>query len=75
MKKRKRIENICCVSLGVCYSENMTTNNNSTQAELIAAAAQQAVAAKHATFVNKVQGWTFIAVVLAFCVLSFVVVR
>jgi hypothetical protein len=53
----------------------MTTNNNSTQAELIAAAAQQAVAAKHAAFVNKVQGWTFIAVVLAFCVLSFVVVR
>ena len=59
----------------MCYSENMTTNNNSTQAELIAAAAQQAAAAKHAAFVNKVQGWTFIAVVLAFCVLSFVVVR
>ena len=59
----------------MCYSENMTTNNNSTQAELIAAAAQQAVAAKHAALVNKVQGWAFIAVVLAFCVLSFVVVR
>ena len=53
----------------------MTTNNNSTQAELIAAAAQQAAAAKNAALVNKVQGWAFIAVVLAFCVLSFVVVR
>ena len=74
-KKRKRIENTCCVPLGVCYSENMTTNNTSTQAELIAAAAQQAAAAKHAALVNKVQGWTFIAVVLAFCVLSFLVVR
>ena len=59
----------------MCYSENMTTNNNSTQAELIAAAAQQAAAAKHAALVNKVQGWAFIAVVLSFCVLSFVVVR
>ena len=59
----------------MCYSENMTTNNNSTQAELIAAAAQQAVAAKHAALVNKVQGWAFIVVVLSFCVLSFLVVR
>ena len=53
----------------------MTTNNNSTQADLIAAAAQQAAAAKQAAFVNKVQGWLFVAVVLAFAVLSFVVVR
>jgi hypothetical protein len=46
----------------------MTTNNNSTQAELIAAA-------QKAALVNKVQGWLFVAVVLAFAVLSFVVVR
>ena len=74
-KKRKRIENKCCVPLGVCYSENMTTNNTSSQAELIAAAAQQAAAAKHTALVNKVQGWSFIAVVLTLCVLSFLVLR
>ena len=66
--KSKRIENIRCVSHDVWYTNSMTTNN-STQAELIAAAA------KHAALVNKVQGWAFIAVVLAFCALSFVVVR
>ena len=57
------------------YTNSMTTNNNSTQADLIAAAAQQAAAAKQAALVNKVQGWLFAAVVLAFAVLSFVVVR
>jgi hypothetical protein len=51
----------------------MTTNNNSTQAELIAAAASSAAAAQKAALVNKVQGWLFVAVVLAFAVLSFVV--
>jgi hypothetical protein len=53
----------------------MTTNNNSTQAELLAAAAERAAAAQKAALVNKVQGWLFAAVVLAFTVLSFVVVR
>jgi len=53
----------------------MTTNNNSTQAELLAAAAERVAAAQQAAFVNKVQGWIFVAVVLAFAVLSFVVVR
>ena len=57
------------------YSNDMTTNNNSTQAELIAAAASSAAAAQKAALVNKVQGWLFAAVVLAFAVLSFVVVR
>jgi hypothetical protein len=52
----------------------MTTNNNSTQAELLAAA-ERVAAAQQAAFVNKVQGWLFVAVVLAFAVLSFVVVR
>ena len=51
------------------------TTNNSTQAELIAAAAQQAATAQQAALINKVQGWLFIAVVLAFSVLSFVLVR
>jgi hypothetical protein len=53
----------------------MTTNNNSTQAELLAAAAERVAAAQKAALVNKVQGWLFAAVVLAFAVLSFAVVR
>jgi hypothetical protein len=53
----------------------MTTNNNSTQAELLAAAAERVAAAQQAAFVNKAQGWIFVAVVLVFAVLSFVVVR
>ncbi len=57
------------------YSNDMTTNNNSTQAELLAAAAERVAAAQQAALVNKVQGWLFAAVVLAFAVLSFVVVR
>jgi hypothetical protein len=51
------------------------TTNNSTQAELLAAAAERVAAAKKAALINKVQGWLFAAVVVGFAVLSFVVVR
>jgi hypothetical protein len=53
----------------------MSREQQYAEAELLAAAAERAAAAQKAALVNKVQGWLFAAVVLAFTVLSFVVVR